>query len=512
MKWPPDYTAARTQRLERLRAIRRTPKVLAAALVYYRTRPVEFIEHWCMTFDPRRDGAKTIPFVLFPKQRDFVLWLVARFTEREDGVVEKARDMGATWLCVTVAVWLWLFHPGVKIGFGSRKEDLVDKLGDADSIFEKIRIVLRNLPPEFLPRGFKHKDHDHFLKLVNPATGGAITGEAGDNIGRGGRNSVYFLDEAAHISHPEQVDAALDDNSDCKIYISTPRGKGNPFAKKRHSGRYPVFTFRWQDHPAKTPEWYATEKAKRDPVNVAQEIDLDYEASVENICIPAAWVAACCGWRGVKGTGKRVAGLDVGGGSDLSVFIVRQGPLVEMPVSWNDPDTINTANYAADLLAKHKAATLNYDVYGLGTGVMAQLKRLPQVHSRGVNTGQKPTPARWPDGKTSEQKFVNLKAELWWMLRDRAHKTFQHLKWLNGEDGGREYPEDELLFLPDHEVLRNELATPRWFETPGGKIQLETKDELKRRGVKSPDFADALALAFAPTGGTVRAVEIKGLV
>jgi hypothetical protein len=511
MTWPPDYAAARAERLKRLRAIRRDPKVLAAALIYYRTRPVEFIEHWCITFDPRRDGAKTIPFVLFPKQREFVEWLVERYTKREDGVVEKARDMGATWLCCAVAVWLWLFHPGVKVAFGSRKEDLVDKLGDPDSIFEKLRLLLRHLPPELLPKGFRHADHDHFLKLVQPVNGATITGEAGDNIGRGGRSSVYILDEAAHIERPERVDAALDDNSDCKIYVSTPHGMGNPFARKRHGGKYPVFTFRWRDHPAKTQDWYNAEKAKRDPVNMAQEVDLDYEASVENICIPATWVAACRGWSGIKRRGVRVAGLDVGGGADLSVFVVRQGPHVDMPVSWNDPDTINTANYAAALMDKQRAAALNYDVYGIGTGVMAQLKRLPKVRSRGINTGQPPTESKWLDGKTGREKFVNLKAELWWILRDRAYKTFMHLLWVTGE-GGAQYPEDELLLLPDHEALCRELSTPRWFTTPAGKIQIESKDELKKRGVKSPDFADAVALAFAPISGQVRATEISGLI
>lgn len=509
VNWPPVYADERAHRLKRLSAIRRDAKVLAAALIYYRTRPTEFIEHWCMTFDPRRRGAKTIPFILFEAQRNYVAWLHQRFTVREDGVTEKARDMGATWLCVCYAVWLWLFVPGTKVGFGSRKEDLVDKLGDPDSIFEKIRIVLRNLPPELLPRGFTHKHHDHFLKLVNPVNGATITGEAGDNIGRGGRNSVYFLDEAAHIERPERVDAALDDNSDCKIYISTPNGGGNSFARKRFGGQYPVFTFHWYDHPAKTPEWYAREKAKRDPVNFAQEVDLDYEASVENVCIPALWVNACTGWHGVKGKGHRIAGMDVGGGSDLSVFVVRQGPVVDMPTSWNDADLLNTADNAHALMRQHRADALNYDVFGLGQGVMAGLRRLPAARVRGVNTGQKPTKTYWDDKRSSQEKFLNLKAELWWLLRDRAHKTYQHYLASIGE-GGREYPMDELLFLPDHRELLAQLSQPRWFAMPGGKIRLETKDELAKRGVKSPDYADALALAFAPTMGEARAVDVRG--
>ena len=53
-----------------------------------------------------------------------------RWKGREDGLVEKSRDMGVSWLCVATAIWMWTFHEGAVVGFGSRKEDYVDKLGD----------------------------------------------------------------------------------------------------------------------------------------------------------------------------------------------------------------------------------------------------------------------------------------------------------------------------------------------------------------------------------------------
>ncbi len=67
----------------------------------------------------------------------------------------------------------------------------------------------------------------------------------------------------------------------------------NPFAQKRHSGRIPVFTFHWRNDPRKDEQWYEKECLKIDnPVIVAQELDLNYQASVEGILIPAEWVQA----------------------------------------------------------------------------------------------------------------------------------------------------------------------------------------------------------------------------
>lgn len=509
MKWPPDYKAVAKERLKKLKALRRDPKVLAAAFVYYKTRPVQFILDWCVTYDPRLKGSKTVPFVLFDAQVRYIEWLWKRYNEREDGVVDKCRDMGVTWLCCAFALWLWIFYPGVKVAFGSRKQDLVDKLGDPDSIFEKIRYMLYRLPPEFRPRGFRSIDHDNYLKLINPKNGSTITGEAGDNIGRGGRSSIYFIDEAAHIDRPLKVDAALDDNTDCKVYVSTHNGPGTPFYQKSRNGKFDVFAFDWWDHPGKDQAWYDAEKARRDPANFAQEVDRNPDASLENLVIRPEWVKACRELTIRWGGGQRIGGFDIGMGRDLSVLIVRDGPIMEMPRSWNDADLINTANFGAEISLKERVACLNFDVYGIGSGVAAQLKRIPEVYAKGINTGDAPTKNRWPDGKTSREKFLNLKAELWWMLRDRCLKTFEYVQWLCGE-GGREHPEDELISLPDHDVLCSELSTPTWHTTATGKIQIETKDQLAKRGIKSPDFADAAVLTFAPVKGKVKAGGIKG--
>ena len=197
-EWPPDYKKIYIQRVNRHRNTL-AKKLQPNAFHYYSTHPVEFIEHWCSTYDPRKVGSGTppnMPFIPFPKQRELIMWFYSLVNDQENGLIEKSRDMGATWCACAFSVWLWVFHPGSSVGWGSRKEMLVDRAGDPDSIFEKIRMLIRGLPGFLRPEGLNEKTHLSFLKCINPANGATITGEAGDMIGRGGRKLMYFKDEA----------------------------------------------------------------------------------------------------------------------------------------------------------------------------------------------------------------------------------------------------------------------------------------------------------------------------
>ncbi len=483
----------------------------------YARDPLLFIEHWAVTYDPRVSPPQ-MPFVPFERQRDLVRWIMRRLNAGkagEEGAIEKARDTGVTWICVYVATCLWLFRPGFKCGFGSRKELLVDNLGESDSIFEKVRIQLRDTPAVFMPRGFDVEEDANYLKIVNPATGATLTGEAGDNIGRGGRNTMYFVDESAFMQRPRKIEAALSRNTDCRIHLSTvnPGAAGGPFHQKckKWRGTDRLFEFDWRDDPRKDEAWYELQKRDLEAFTVASEIDRNWEADVANIICPGAWVRAARDWK-LKAKGPRVAGMDVGAGGDLSVVVIRQGPVIEIPYSWNDPDVINTAEYARDLCVKQRVSVLNYDWFGVGSGVAAALKRLPGVKAHGIMVGDPGSGRRWEDGLTSKEKFLNLKAELWWSMRERLQKTYQHVAWL-ASDGheGRQYPEDELICLPDSDVLCEQLSTVRYHRTPNGKIQVETKEQLQKRGVKSPDHADAAVLTFAPGAGEIRVRTVKGM-
>jgi phage terminase large subunit len=283
----PDYAdvwAVRGTELQRLADM--SERDFVATMAYYSTRPAEWISDWGVTFDPRnpeRGLPSTAPFILFPKQVEAVEWMVARWRAREDGLVEKSRDMGVSWICVAVAVWMWIFHPGVVVGFGSRKEDYVDRIGDPSSLFWKIRAFIRLLPPRMRPTGYTEAKHAPFMRVLNPVNQSAIIGEAGSNIGRGARTSLYFKDESAFYEQPEQIDAALSRRPrTARLTCQRPTERAIRSGRSALAAGCQCFIFDWRDDPRKGEAWYEKQRADLDPVVLAQEVDRDYSASIGN--------------------------------------------------------------------------------------------------------------------------------------------------------------------------------------------------------------------------------------
>jgi len=469
----PNYVPVFMERIDRLQRMRKDPAMLDGVKRYYADNPVAFICDLGMTFDPRNveRGIEAIaPFLLFQKQVEFIEWTKARWLAREDGVVEKSRDMGASWLCVAFAAWMWLFKPGTVIGFGSRKMEYVDQLGDPKSLFWKIREFIKLLPIEFRPVGYAEKIHAPSMRILNPENGSSIIGESGTNIGRGNRTSIYFVDEAAFIEQAEAVDAALSQTSNCKIHVSTPNGAGNPFYRKRHGGKFPVFTFAWRDDPRKDKAWYDKQKATLDPVVLAQEVDLDYTASVANSWIAGTHVRECMG-KGpadVQAIGPLQCGVDVARfGDDKSCITFRKGRLVYPQIVFGQCDVVDVAGRVKQAILEigEPVSQIAVDTIGIGSGVADMLRRDFRQKVVDVNSS-----IRLSDGQN-----YNMRARMWRDMRE-------YLK--NGAS------------LPNDPDLATDL-TALQYEFRGGELLMEAKDNAKKRGIKSPDRADSLALTFA---------------
>jgi len=491
---------------------------------------IHWFDHYVCTYDPRllkqRDEngnrmSAYVPFVLWPRQRDFIRWLWDRYTSNEEWLVEKSRDTGVSYLTCGFALNRWLFEPGYKGTFGSRKTDYVDKSNQPDSLFEKMRIMLDRLPAWMKPPGFVMSQHSLYMRLVNPATGAIITGEGGEEMGRGGRSSIYVVDEAAFVPNAEGVEKALSGNTDCIGWVSTVNGMGNLFARKRHSilAEHQIFRLHWSDDPRKTAEWAAKKRASMSDDSAWQsEYEIDYAASMDGICIPASWIRAAQQLADLVPEAKQsnfdpVLGGDVGAGKARSVIVPRRGHIIDPPHSRGSPDTIGTANWMLDLARDHQADLLNFDAPGVGEGVKSGLinseQRPHKLMVQAINTGSDPfVDPDWPDGRTSAEQFVNLKAELWWLARQAFKRTFEHVQWLQGvsvEDGAQQHHITDLISMPkgdqESDRLASELSMVRWFRNDRGKIIIESKIQLARRGVKSPDYADALVLTFVPDRG-----------
>lgn len=313
----PSYMPVYQQRVERLRYLREHPESVPMILAHYREHPWKLVNDWGVTYDPRNAdvGLPTVmPFVLFPKQIEWMKWAYGLWKNRKPGVTEKSRDCGVSWLSVGLGVAIAITHDTVNIGYGSRKQEYVDKKGAPKSLFWKAREFTKRLPPE-LTGGWDER-RDSIENLIRFSTGSTLSGEVGDSIGRGDRAAIYFVDEAAHLEHPELVDQGLSATTNCRIDISSAKGTGNPFHDK--VTRYPheqVFTFHWRDDPRKDDAWYQKQCDELDAVTVAQEIDINYSASMTGVIIPNEWVKAAIDADKVLAAlafrGKRRGALDI---------------------------------------------------------------------------------------------------------------------------------------------------------------------------------------------------------
>lgn len=489
-----DYSDVFLERAERLARMRTGDKsadaeTVAGLMAYYSTHPADFINDWGMTSDPRNVGTDRLvnmPFVLFDRQREYINWLHERLLAKEDGLGEKSRDMGISWLCIGFAVWMWVFHKSSVIGFGSRLQDAVDQIGNPDSLLWKARFFIDNLPIEFKPRTFSLKHHTSLMRILNPENGSSIIGGSGSNIGRGARSTIYFVDEAAHLEHAEDIDAALSQTSNCKIWVSTPCGNGNLFYRKRFSGRIPVFTFRWQDDPRKDSEWYARQCAVLDPVIRAQEIDIDYAASVSNAFISSddISVAQRTGPADIEAIGGWIIGVDAAHeGNDSSVIHARRGrlSLPQLVASKLDgPELAALVEQRCyDIVSSNggEIAGIVIELDGPGVSCYDQLKRGPYSYAvYGIHTGK----------KLKDSRHYNLRALLWARARD--------------------YILSPPVSLPQCSALRSELSAMR-YSYRDGMLLMQDKKLFKRDFGHSPDHADAFVLTFydvRPTSGPGR--------
>lgn len=507
----PDYVAVFRRRAEILGRIRSEPSCLPALKAYYRENPAQFIHDWGVTIDPRnveRHLPSLLPFILFDRQREWVEFIVRKWRGSEPGITEKSRDMGVSWLAVSLACTLAIFNEGFACGFGSRKEEYVDKIGDPKSLFYKARIFMANLPKEFRA-GYDPKTCCPHLRLMFPDTGSTISGEAGDNIGRGDRSSIYFVDESAFLERPQLIEASLSQTTNCRQDISTPNGSANPFAQKRHGGRIEVFTFHWRDDPRKDDAWYAKQLEVLDEVTVAQEIDLDYSASVGGIVIPSAWVAASLDAHvklGIKPTGARSAALDIADeGPDTNAICIGQGILIEAVEEWSGKgsDTAATAERAFMVCDERGVTDLQYDADGIGAFLRGDARVINErrngqglpiigvIAFRGSEAVVNPEKEDVP-GRKNEDYFANRKAQSWWSLRLRFQRTFQAVV------KGKEFNPDEIISIsttcPNYRKLVVELSQPTYGLNGAGKILIDKSPD----GAKSPNLADSAMMRFSP--------------
>ena len=199
----------------------------------------------------------------------------------------------------------------------------------------------------------------------------------------------------------------------------------------------------------------------------------NFPPSEEDTVIPVSLIeAAMASDVRVHENTASIWGLDVARqGGDASVLAKRQGPVVHPLSVWRNLDLMQLtgavkAEYDA-LPADKRPQEIIVDSNGFGAGVLDRLREVG-LPARGLNVSER---------AAANQTYVNLRAELW----------FKAKAWLEGMD----------VKLPRDDALYAERAAPRYHFTSSGKMQVESKDSMKKRRVASPDRADAVCLSLA---------------
>lgn len=515
----PDYAAVYRARLIALQQIRDDVKAKGSMLTelraFYKEDPASFINDWGVTFDPRlveRGLPGNIPFVLFPKQREWIAWVMRRWRAQKGGISEKTRDWGVSYLAVDLGCTLCLFYNSMSIGYGSRKEEYVDKAGQPKSLFWKGRLFMSNLPDEFRGGWVEWRDAPH-MRITFPDTGSVMTGETGDQIGRGDRQAIYFTDEDAFNPAAATIEHSISQTTNCRISISTPRGMNNPFAQKRWAPSDDpdrLFICDWRDDPRKDDEWYRKQKEEHDDVTIAQEIDRDYAASVEGVVIPGAWVRAAIDARdklGIALSGTFTMALDPADEGDNNAAIGGQGIDVSVIEEWSGKgsDTFASVQKMVTLCDEHEVEEYRYDSDGLGALVRGDMRiindqrkvaGLPAIRVRAYRGSAEVVEPEAEDvkGRKNKDYFANAKAQNWWALRRRFQLTY---RWVVE---GKPCNPDEIISISskakNHLRLVAELSQPTYKQNGVGKLVIDKKPE----GMKSPNMADGVVIKFAKLG------------
>jgi hypothetical protein len=222
-----------------------------------------YVNTFVWTFDPRRSHlyeppSKTVPFVTWPYQDEALLVMGDQIDKGEDLVIEKSRDMGASWLSLVLMEHRWHFHRGNTFLMISRKEHLVDKPGNPDALFWKIDFLHQYLPKWLLPKMERTKLHFGNLDLNSTIDGDSTT----DASGVGGRRTAVFLDEFSRMDNAEDVLGGLADVTDCRIINFTPWGTNNAAHKVAKDPGKKKLRFHWSQHPKKSKGAYKYDREK----------------------------------------------------------------------------------------------------------------------------------------------------------------------------------------------------------------------------------------------------------
>ena len=311
-------------------------------------------------------------------------------------------------------------------------------------------------------------------------------------------NLLFALDEASGI--PEEIfqvaEGSMSTPGARMIMISNPTRNDGYFYDSHHKdrARWQTFTLNAEKSLRVSPAECERKALKygRDSNYYRVRVLGQFPLASDDTMIPLEWVTSAIGRDIIvtQGAHKRIAGLDVARfGDDACALVIRQGPKVSHIDQWRQIDLMATVGRVVKAYrVDHLFDCVAVDMIGMGSGVLDRLKE-QGIPVMGVNVAE--SPSMNPD------MYMRLRDQLWWECRSwfqsRGCRIDSGLCVANAHGDN----------LGDQ--LTAELTTIRYKIESSGKIKAEGKDEMKRRGLDSPNIADALCLTFAVGSNVIHA-------
>lgn len=230
----------------------------------------------------------------------------------------------------------------------------------------------------------------------------------------------------------------------------------------------------------------------------------------ESVIIKRSWIEAAIDAHKVLGfepSGAKRIGFDVAdSGNDLCANVFAHGSVVSWAHEWKgEEDELLKSCMKTYEQARQREAEIIYDSIGVGASAGAKFAELnaanPQlrklVYSKFNAGGAVYNPEGvYQPGTKNKDMFSNIKSQAWWLVADRFRNTY------NAVRKGEAFRDDELISIssdcPHLDKLIDELSTPKRDYDANGRVKVESKKDMAKREVASPNLADAFIMCFAP--------------
>jgi hypothetical protein len=285
-----------------------------------------FVAMFCRVYEPRRSargGAGLIPFVPFSVQVRLLRrlrWMLDEAppdSPEGDLIIDKSRDMGATWIVAMFLTWGFLFEQPFTAKTVSRSESEVEKTHQPDAILTRVMENLKGIKHGFvegdgsrspaadylLPFGYEPETHHRELLFFRPDGLNTIHGEStkAGTTGRGGRSTFAVVDEAGAITGIEEIAATLVNTADHRVILGTQSlSFGYGWYRMTHPDEVggdeddeagpPVLAMEWWQHPWHDQDWYDGQRRRmKDDARFFREVERDVFHGDTTLVYPEAF-------------------------------------------------------------------------------------------------------------------------------------------------------------------------------------------------------------------------------